>query len=291
MIKILYIANSGRSGSTLLARILGELPHVCNVGELALLLLFQDVQEFQVPCGCGEDELKCNFWNNLIPDYTGPIRNYLLDFKTRHLFQAWRRWRRDPEQYQHLLQQLGALYINIAVKSQSDWVIDTSTNAAIGLFLRDIPGIEFYQLHLVRDVRKVVGSWQRTKVYLPRLPSLQIARAWCFSNLIAEWISKSVNSFGMLRLEDFIAEPKRHLDRLSSLMQKPNSGYVIVPPDIVQLQGKTQHILLGNPDKFQYGNQREIQLKIRNNRIGKLHSACLSTLCYLLLKRYNYFAG
>src|SRR3954453_3027262 len=56
----LFIAGSGRSGSTLVERILGGIPGTVNVGEL--LDLPRRVAPRDERCGCGEVFSACPFW-------------------------------------------------------------------------------------------------------------------------------------------------------------------------------------------------------------------------------------
>lgn len=60
---VIYIAGSGRSGSTLLERVLGELPGVVNVGEL--IDLFRRTAPRGERCGCGRAFADCPFWHGV----------------------------------------------------------------------------------------------------------------------------------------------------------------------------------------------------------------------------------
>ena len=57
---IVYIAGSGRSGSTLLERVIGAIPGQVNVGEL--IDLPRRVAVDDEICGCGEPFSRCPFW-------------------------------------------------------------------------------------------------------------------------------------------------------------------------------------------------------------------------------------
>ena len=59
-VRIIYLAGLGRSGSTLLERLLGELPGVCAVGEVVHLWQRGIVDDER--CGCGEKFSECDFW-------------------------------------------------------------------------------------------------------------------------------------------------------------------------------------------------------------------------------------
>ena len=60
---VVYIAGSGRSGSTLVERVLGEIPSMTNVGEL------MDLARRSAPenerCGCGLAFGDCPFWTKV----------------------------------------------------------------------------------------------------------------------------------------------------------------------------------------------------------------------------------
>ena len=60
---VIYIARSGRSGSTLLEQVLGELPGVVNVGEL--IELFSWTAPHGQRCGCGRAFADCPFWHRM----------------------------------------------------------------------------------------------------------------------------------------------------------------------------------------------------------------------------------
>src|SRR6266550_3928756 len=60
---VVYIAGSGRSGSTLLERALGEIPGFVNVGEL--IDLYRRVAEHGERCGCGQEFAECPFWSQV----------------------------------------------------------------------------------------------------------------------------------------------------------------------------------------------------------------------------------
>ena len=63
-LKVIFVAGAGRSGSTLLDRMLGSVPRVASVGELRhiwKLGLAED--EF---CGCGEPFSACPFWARVV---------------------------------------------------------------------------------------------------------------------------------------------------------------------------------------------------------------------------------
>jgi len=61
--RVIYIAGSGRSGSTLVERTLGAIPGWVNVGEL--IELFRKPQVADELCGCGQPFATCDFWSEV----------------------------------------------------------------------------------------------------------------------------------------------------------------------------------------------------------------------------------
>jgi len=58
--RVIYIAGSGRSGSTLVERTLGAIPGWVNIGEL--IELFRKPSVAAELCGCGQPFSSCVFW-------------------------------------------------------------------------------------------------------------------------------------------------------------------------------------------------------------------------------------
>ena len=63
MVRVLFLGGLGRSGTTLLERVLGELPGVCPVGEVVHLWQ-RDLRDGD-RCGCGIPFADCEFWTRV----------------------------------------------------------------------------------------------------------------------------------------------------------------------------------------------------------------------------------
>jgi hypothetical protein len=59
-VPILYIGGHGRSGSTILAQTLGQIPGFVNVGEV-WQVWYRGFRENE-RCGCGQPFYSCEFW-------------------------------------------------------------------------------------------------------------------------------------------------------------------------------------------------------------------------------------
>ena len=62
-LRVLYIAGLGRSGSTIISNLLGQLENVFSAGELSWIwsrgILANE------PCGCGKKFLECGIWKQI----------------------------------------------------------------------------------------------------------------------------------------------------------------------------------------------------------------------------------
>ena len=91
-VHVIYITGAGRSGSTLLSNILGQLPGAVSVGEL--YYLWARGLEDNILCGCGTPVRDCHFWTRVlqrmrettgIEDIGVPLRAGVKGTRTRHL--------------------------------------------------------------------------------------------------------------------------------------------------------------------------------------------------------------
>jgi hypothetical protein len=166
---VLYIGGWGRSGSTLLDRVLGQLPGFAAVGELRELWQ-RGVQEDR-PCGCGEPFHACPFWTEVGRQAYGGWDRLDLDEVLRLRYSLDRGWtapmligprtpRRFEARLRRYLEILGPLYRAIAQASGASVVVDSSKLPMHAALLRRIP-LDVRVVHLVRDSRGVVFSWQK----------------------------------------------------------------------------------------------------------------------------------
>jgi hypothetical protein len=63
-VKVLYIAGEGRSGSTILGRIIGNLNGFVSTGELRLIWQHGLIQNIR--CGCGVPFRECPWWTAVL---------------------------------------------------------------------------------------------------------------------------------------------------------------------------------------------------------------------------------
>ena len=76
-IKVLYIGGYGRSGSTLLDRLLGQMQGFHSVGEM--WNIWQKCFIENQLCGCGKPFQECDFWSAVVEEGFGGFQQVDLE--------------------------------------------------------------------------------------------------------------------------------------------------------------------------------------------------------------------
>ena len=171
-VRVLYIAGSGRSGSTLLARLLDQVDGLFAPGELRYVWQRGLIEDRY--CSCGQRFGACPFWTKTLDQAFGGhdgvdphamSRAQRSTTRARHLPRALLSTRR-PAGARHLgsyAAAVSALYRSIQDVSGADVVVDSSKLPTYGHLLTSIPGIEVAVVHLVptRAPPRTPGSVRR----------------------------------------------------------------------------------------------------------------------------------
>ena len=227
-VRVLYVAGWGRSGSTLLDRMLGQVPSVFSAGELRDVWL-RGVIEDRL-CGCGERFHACDVWSKIGQEAFGGWD--AVDVEAVHDLRVRldRPWspprvltsRLSPAldgDVQRYVDHLSALYRAIADVSGARVIVDSSKIPTYALLLRRIPGIDLRVLHLVRDSRGVVFSWQKQVVRpdgrgtdeMIRYGAAGASARYVFYNGLTHGLRAMRIPVRFLRYEDLIVRPRAHV--------------------------------------------------------------------------------
>jgi hypothetical protein len=238
-VRVLYIAGWGRSGSTLLDRLLGQVPAMVSVGELRLIW-FKGIRGGGL-CGCLEPFPDCPFWTKVGEEAFGGWDR--LDLPAvlrlrRHLDRAVRVPKllaggrgSEVADSVSLLQRLVAAVLRV---SGATVMVDSSKTPAHALLLGRIPSADVRVVHLIRDSRGVAYSWRRGKEERQarrnetgkgRAPEegsergdgmgvLAASARWVGYNALTPVLGSFGRSRMRVRYEDLVAEPRLHLRRI-----------------------------------------------------------------------------
>ena len=309
MSTVLFIGGLGRSGSTLLDRMLGRLEDVWSVGEL--VHLWERGLRQNNRCGCGERFADCVFWGKVgqvafggwdTLDITEVLalkasvdRNrYLPLMVLPGLSPAYRV---RMERYLALLERL---YAAVGEVSGRPLVVDASKHASAAFLVRRMRGVDLRLVHLVRDSRGVAFSWtkrmRRAEVVsgdalMATDTPLRMSARYLGYNLLFHLLRRLGVPTLRLRYESLVRDPVPELTRvLGHAGRAPAAGELgFVGDGWVELA--PSHALAGNPMRFRSGR---VPLRVDEEWRGQLrrrHRVLTSVSTWPLLLAYGYLRG
>ena len=301
---VVYLGGFGRSGSTLVERVLGAVPGWVNIGELVDLA--RSVAPADELCGCGVPFSACPVWSQVGEVAFGGWTPAVLDRLTR-LHRAAARQRHLPGLLRRrpasgslaeLRDHYERIYRAVAEVTGASVVVDASKGPAFGMALAGAPGVDMRMLNVVRDPRAVACSWQR-HVERPhatgateemwRIPPHRSAVQWSALQgemaAIAAWGGLP---FARLRYEDFVTDPVETLVAATAALGLPVHGADLPAFEGGLLVLGRSHGLSGNPGRFRTG-QTELR---RDDRwvtaMPRADRAVVTALTLPLLNAYGY---
>jgi hypothetical protein len=307
-VKVVYIGGSGRSGSTLLGLLLGELPGYFSAGELRFVWR-RGLAENRL-CGCGERFRDCSFWSAVgeaaFGGWDAVDPQALLDLEgrlNRHRFipamlrpGAAPRFQHDLERYRAIL---ASLYGAVQQVSGCEVLVDGTKEAQYAFLLRDAAGIDLRVIHLVRDSRGVAFSWNKAfsdngsdaLAPLDHVPPARSAVLWEAENALFHLLARLGAPSALLRYETLVASPRRELERVLAEVGLPIATEALdfLEQDRVPLA--RQHSVSGNPMRFHDG---AVALNVDEewrNGMRRADRSLVSLITFPLLLRYGYMGG
>jgi hypothetical protein len=299
---VLFLAGLGRSGSTLLERLLGQLPGVQTLGETVHLWV-RSIRDNE-RCGCGPAFRDCEFWPQVGEAAFGGwdrvdvarVESLRASIdRLRHIPAVIGRASPDLAEYTDYYARLYAASHQV---SGAQWLVDSSKHPSMAHCLRRNAAIDLRVVHVVRHPGAAAYSW--TKVV--RRPDVvagsrsdQLMTRYSPSRTAALWDAENAATGSLRRLgvpvlrvryEDLVADPQRSLRDVVSFMDLPAS--TPLPLDGATAQLAATHTASGNPMRFTTGaitiradeRWRE-QLPARDRRL-------VAALTWPLARAYGY---
>jgi len=307
--RVIYIAGSGRSGSTLVERTLGAVPGWVNVGEL--IELFRKPQVADELCGCGQRFGACGFWSEV----------------GRRTFGSW-----DPAELEHVarlqrrlsrqryvprllvtgaggesdfaadLREYGEIYARmysaVAEVAQAEVVVDASKWPGQALALRKALPIPMSLLHQVRDPRGVAYSWAKTNVTRPHSDAAasvmathsprETARRWIAMQSEVDVIRRRFDHSARMRYEDFVLDPRAELARVLPLLGIDPAGVDLGHVHADRIDLPQSHGVAGNPSRFDHGTVAIRTDDAWMQRFDSRHRRLVTAVTSPGLLRYRY---
>jgi len=242
--QVLYIGGAGRSGSTVLATMLGGFEGFAPVGEIRYL--WERGLDQNHLCGCRQPFRECPFWTEVLTDAFGGMagvnatevmaRAAGVD-RARFVPALARPGLRRPGfslRFSAYGDIVSRLYQSIVAVSGARVVVDSSKDPSYAFVLEALPSIDLSVVHLVRDSRAVAYSWTRARVrpeihwtveYMQQRRPLRTATRWAANNALFDMLGRGHPRFARLRYEDFVTSPAESLAALAALPWPGDTGH------------------------------------------------------------------
>jgi len=302
-LKVLYLIGWGRSGSTLIDTLLGEVPGFFSAGELRNIWK-EGLREGR-SCGCGRPVLDCPVWSPVLDLMRGsvPFRPNAMtsvqerSLRARHALPLIRRVRTGRRLAGGVTSTTEQLYRAIQEVTGARVIVDSSKVPSNAAILATMPTIQPHLLHLVRDPRASAYSWQRQRErldgkddeLLPRFGLVESSSNWVLFNVAAELMARQDRfRYLQLRYEDFVRDPRSSLEAVVRWTGEPSDALPFTDRAVASLGDN--HTVGGNPGRFRTG-----RVEIREDAEWRTqqhasHRLLVTTLTLPLLRRYGYAA-
>ncbi len=272
--QVLYVGGWGRSGSTLLAHMLGRLPDMVAVGELRYV--WQAGVQANELCGCGETFDECPFWRAVGQEAFGgwdkvdvdevlALESGVLRHRRIPLLAAPRLFPGHAQRLQRYADITRNLYSAIATVGEAGVVVDSTKNPPYAYFLRRSGAVDLRVVHLIRDSRGVVFSWMK-KVVRPEVTNdeahfeefspVSAGIRWMECNLAFELLRRLRTPTARMRYESLASNPRVEVERALDQLEFAVSGEALNELEEGEVEVLAQHSIRGNPMRFAHGRQR-----------------------------------
>ena len=297
--KILYICALGRSGSTVLGNLLGELNDFCSVGELRRLWENLDHRN---PCGCGAPIGDCPFWTPVLErvrrEHPEMTTERVLEIQRRHVsarprsrLEAGRERAEGAAEYARLID---SIHRAVADQAGARVVVDGSKGPQDARALAKFTDAELYIVHLVRDPRAIVHAWwlrarkPANHPEMTRRPPRWSVALWLIRNAFAElYFRRGLgNRYMLLRYEDFVADPAAALAAICDLLGERRQAISGLERGAATLG--VHHTAGGNPFRMKTGPTRIEPREQWRAELSRARKASVAAATLPLLLRYRY---
>jgi hypothetical protein len=302
--KVIFIGGWGRSGSTLVDRVLGQIPGIVSVGELRELWRHGLIENR--PCGCGEAFSNCPFWTEVGARAFGGWGTLDRDEVLRLRYSLDRPWsvpllaaprslgvlRRPVVRYAAILE---PLYAAIRDVSGAQAIVDSSKLPSHAMILRSVNQVDLSLVHLVRDSRGVAYSWQkhvRNRVtagepkFMEKYNPIAASLRYDLYNGLTRLVGRLGVPYLLVRYEDFIAHPRATLEQVLAHAGMGPADLSFVADGEISLA--PNHTVDGNPMRFSIG---PVGLRLDDEWTRGMSSRdrfWVTTLTSPMLRRYGY---
>lgn len=304
-IDVVYVGAVSRSGSTLLDRLLGQIPDHFSGGELTYL--WKRGWERNELCGCETPFRDCEQWQAILADFRDRAEvddisevGRLVDSVTAHwqtpLYFAESLWTAGfRDRVRRARGYVAQLYRSICDVTGQSIIVDSSKFPVYGFFLAGIDDIKLDVVHLIRDSRAVAHSWQRKKErpeihweedYMSRYNPVTMAIAWNVLNLCLFRLRTLSSNYARMNYESLAGDPEPSINKLYEALDRARPNLDFIEKNRAQLS--VAHTASGNPMRLKTG---ELTVELDDDwrsEMSSLSQFAVTGLTWPLLRWFGY---
>ena len=299
--RVIFVGGSGRSGTTLVSRVIGQLPGYVAVGEVREIWR-ERVGQNRL-CGCGQPFADCSFWQQVGESAFGgwsTVDRAATEALVGRLnwlgaYRSLRPGSDDRLASPELADILRRLYDGISSAAGGATIVDTSKGPPYGIALGSVVGLDFRAIHIIRDSRGIANSWLKEipRPYTARrvlrghkLSAVSSVR-WLVHNSEMELLGTRV-PMTRLRYEDFALDPKAVVSRILGELGYPAepAAFSFLDEGVAQL--RANHTVAGNPNRLDTGRIRVKVDAAWRHDLSTLQRLQVAAMTWPMLLRYGF---
>jgi hypothetical protein len=302
---VLFVGGLGRSGTTLLERLLGQVNGMRPLGETVHLWM-RGVRDNE-RCGCGEAFADCEWWRSVGEKAFGGWSNVDVAEVTR-LRRKLDRLRKVPamavadnDDLREYRSYYAKMYAAAEELSGARCLIDSSKHPSLAHCLRRDPTIDLRVVHVVRHPCAVAHAWtkqvkrpdvtadQTSNEFMIRYTPERTAALWNGENLALE----SLRTLGVpvlrVRYEDLASNPARTLAHVLNFAGVDDDVSAVMNDNQASLG--VAHTVSGNPIRFTTGPVTIQPDEAWRTQFSSRDQRRVKALTWPVARPYGYFKG
>ena len=260
-LRVVYVAGSGHTGSTMLAMLLDSHPRIASVGEVAVKPAIRRRGDYaDQRCSCGESIARCAFWQDVFQavnrqgfqfsatdwsnDYRcdNPLLHKVLTrnsgYRAVRTFQRWAAAHLPVHRARMAhIHKVNVAFVRAVLEiARADVFVDTSKGATRLHHLMSVPELDISVVRLVRDARAYAASAKRRGKSVR-----EAARTWRRDQLLITEVTSALPADRQftVRYEDLCSNLRGTLRRVHEFCG-------VEPMTVSGELVSTEHHVLGN---------------------------------------------
>lgn len=302
--KVIYIGGHGRSGTTIVDRVLAEVTGGFSAGEIHRFWAYGLARDWK--CSCGATLRACEFWGPVLRQSfskAGVSEEEILTAwetvaRPRSLLSLWyprlrsARFRRRLALYRSFLE---VLYRTVSQRSGTRVIVDSSGSPLHGYILSELDGIDVTMVHLVRDARAVAFSNQKQKpnpsapdsdATMKTKPFPRVAVTWMLYNFLLEELEGVVGEYTLVKYEELFSQPERGFETLAGEINTESRAEEVFHGNKIRLS--SEHLGQGNPVRQERGIEKLTPDTEWVEKLSRAKSKFMVCVCRTRLEKYSY---